>query len=1057
MSLVEIHRDQKSVLRQRGREHSILVELREAFDTIFLNGRVLDARAGPGVFPPGDTPDPPYIRDEQGSWLIQFIGPIKEEWFTAVKTAGVVPVQAVNANAYIVAARQSSMRVVEAMPFIQWTSQLHRFLKPSLAPQQIEGGTIELWIELARTDETDDAVAYLGALSVGSIEVSIWSEAELRVQGLFRTADLPVIYGHPLVFMVDERPHMAWSGERSALGVTEMLSGTGSPSLAPGKYRKWLSDSCPSCESVNPAVVGMDLLSDGFYVGIADTGLDGGDRANGGSSNLHRDELSNRSVLNQTGSAQNERLLWGQNFDPTDSTDSKHDTLGHGTAVTAIAAGDPSPGAGKDGGGFFWALGVAPSAGIAVTKISPNAVASSNRRITDVTRDARSLMARPVFNQNFSLNQYYATPVPPGTKNCDRMHDGRYSALSREFDIAVADADEVANGQQPITIAVSSGNISPQPLTTEFTLESCRWIDRSLTLPPATAKNVLAVGGGELVRPESWLCDRTRADSYVNLAHDGKHGTATSGWFKPDLIAVSANISSVQSHDLPSSYGCATATAPSPYLGYTGTSFAAPGGAAAATLAARRFNSSPGAASPALVKAMLIAGAETMQGGRDRARLPVWKSTRYFQGYRVIPTVPNSHYYEVELVENITTAADPNEPQWPTNRGSIPHQATGTERVTWRDKGNNGPEVPIGALPNGQQGFGRISLKDVLSDHPSRVYLKEEPLAASAVWNADYKVHDPLRPVRIALVWTDLPGPSQGGWGEGASAPTPPPSPLMNDLHLSVRMYQNGNCIGRYLGNVVNSDGQSTWFTDCSAGSRDEMNNVEAIRFSATAGTTFQVRVESARGVAQPFSLVVWNAYDAGASAPPATPASLTATATSTSSVSLTWPSVEALEYDVQRSPGAYDAYVNVATTTTNAYTDDGRTPGTTYLYRVRARNGTGASEWVVDPATTVTFSSPVAGAGVIVRAAHVNELRAAIGAIRAAGGLAPFTWTDAPNVLAGATGVKAAHVTELRTALNAARFSLGLAEVTFTDGTLTPGSTVVKAVHFVQLRAGVE
>lgn len=114
-----------------------------------------------------------------------------------------------------------------------------------------------------------------------------------------------------------------------------------------------------------------------------------------------------------------------------------------------------------------------------------------------------------------------------------------------------------------------------------------------------------------------------------------------------------------------------------------------------------------------------------------------------------------------------------------------------------------------------------------------------------------------------------------------------------------------------------------------------------------------------------------------------------------------------------------------------------------------------GASEWVVDAATTTVFTDPTLSAGsTVVRAAHIVELRQATGALRTIAGLSPFAWTD-PSLGAGTT-VRAVHTTELRTALSEARNMVGLPSQTFTDPALSSG-VLIRAVHLNELRQGVQ
>ncbi len=90
---------------------------------------------------------------------------------------------------------------------------------------------------------------------------------------------------------------------------------------------------------------------------------------------------------------------------------------------------------------------------------------------------------------------------------------------------------------------------------------------------------------------------------------------------------------------------------------------------------------------------------------------------------------------------------------------------------------------------------------------------------------------------------------------------------------------------------------------------------------------------------------------------------------------------------------------------------------------------------------------------GAVIRAKDILELRSAANELRAAAGLAAFTFTDASltNVK-----IRAIHITELRTATSEARTALGLAPETYTDPTIVAHSTTIKAAHISDLRRAV-
>lgn len=182
-----------------------------------------------------------------------------------------------------------------------------------------------------------------------------------------------------------------------------------------------------------------------------------------------------------------------------------------------------------------------------------------------------------------------------------------------------------------------------------------------------------------------------------------------------------------------------------------------------------------------------------------------------------------------------------------------------------------------------------------------------------------------------------------------------------------------------------------------------------------------------------------------------ATPTSLVATATTPTSVSLTWSSpVAADHFEVWRSSAG--AFTLVGSPATTAFTDTA-VANTGYVYKVRGVAAGGAMSDYSAPDFTHTFTltDPVLSAGIVIRAAHVIELRTAINAIRAAASLAPTSFTD-PSL--ASVVAKRAHVTELRDAVNATRTSLGQAPLAFSA---LPVNDVIRASTTEEVRAAVK
>lgn len=189
---------------------------------------------------------------------------------------------------------------------------------------------------------------------------------------------------------------------------------------------------------------------------------------------------------------------------------------------------------------------------------------------------------------------------------------------------------------------------------------------------------------------------------------------------------------------------------------------------------------------------------------------------------------------------------------------------------------------------------------------------------------------------------------------------------------------------------------------------------------------------------------------------PLAPPANLLATATSATSITLSWEaSAGATEYDVERKSAGTD-FQRVTSVTALAYSDT--VPASSaQVYRLKARNAAGASAYSnLDLATTVSFTNdPLVPQSTTIAASHATELRAAVSAVLLAAGFGLQEWTDA-SIQPGATPVRRAHVAELREALVKGFSALGLTALTFTDAGL-PVNSPIRAVHFQELRDAVK
>lgn len=186
-------------------------------------------------------------------------------------------------------------------------------------------------------------------------------------------------------------------------------------------------------------------------------------------------------------------------------------------------------------------------------------------------------------------------------------------------------------------------------------------------------------------------------------------------------------------------------------------------------------------------------------------------------------------------------------------------------------------------------------------------------------------------------------------------------------------------------------------------------------------------------------------------------PTNLVATATSTTSVSLTWsaPAAGTVSHYLIERAGRSGITTLSSTPNASPFTDTTAQLDNVYRYRVRAvSTGGGTSGFSNgDLATTFFQSDPVTGGQtVLIRAKHFTDLHQAINDVRVIAGLATASWsTQAPAVGGNIMG---GHIVELRSNLEPALAALGLPPTNYTDP--TPPSLngkVVRAVHINDLR----
>src|SRR5436309_2570053 len=222
-----------------------------------------------------------------------------------------------------------------------------------------------------------------------------------------------------------------------------------------------------------------------------------------------------------------------------------------------------------------------------------------------------------------------------------------------------------------------------------------------------------------------------------------------------------------------------------------------------------------------------------------------------------------------------------------------------------------------------------------------------------------------------------------------------------------------------------------------------------SVAFSGTGGTS---RFVSGSGIA----------------VSPIAPAGLTGVATSSSQINLAWQDTNGNETEsrVERKTGAGGTYGQIATVGANviAYSDTGLAPATIYVYRARACNVVGCSDYsnevtTATPAPSVAFTLSVtvkgSAAGAVTSSPAGISCASTCSASFTSGTV--VTLTAAPGSQARFKGWSGAcsGASLCTVTLNDARSVAATFSVIFTDATssdLLPDATPVTALHFTEL-----
>jgi hypothetical protein len=489
--------------------------VRDEYNTIFLNAGHLDTSKA----------ETKALRKSAGKFtgkrmhLVHFAGPVQPGWRQELLDAGVQIVSYIPQNAYLVYGDAGSIARVQALAAtareIQWDGDYLDDYKTH--PAVRAGKTDKFAIQLvADADANGETLQLLDRLKLAPFVKRSRVLNYVNIIARLNAADLKIVAARPDVVSIQPYYTPRKLDERQDQIVAGNLNGN----LPDGPgYLAWLA---------GKGFTDEQFAASGFVVDISDSGIDDGTTTPNHFGLYVGGQLSAAS-----------RVVYSR----LEGTPNQGSTLegcdGHGTINAHIVGGFDGgtnfPFA--DGAGFAYGLGVCPFArlGASVVFDFENWTYPS---FSQLEADAYGSGARI---DNNSWGDYDA--------------DGIYGTDSQEYDKLVRDAQEEdatnpAPGNQEMVILFAAGNFT-----------NAGTIDQ-----PATAKNVISVGGAENVQAFTGpfngedMCsvDNSDAASANEMLYASSRGPCEDGRMKPDLVAPATHVTGgVMQGEDPGPYGTA--------------------------------------------------------------------------------------------------------------------------------------------------------------------------------------------------------------------------------------------------------------------------------------------------------------------------------------------------------------------------------------------------------------------------------------------------------------------------------------------------------------------
>ncbi len=449
---------------------------------------------------------------ESGQRIVQFSGPIKDEWYAALQATGAAIVGYLPSNAYVVAGGAKELERVQRFAreasYVQWqgpvliedklTVGADQHLK-SLRPGEPAPGGIYTVQVLRDTPMSVQTRALITTSATGRIinEYDILEYTNILLP--LSVASLREIAARPDVVVVESYVSPTKLDERQNMIVAGNITGNGP---TPGDYFSLLST-----WGFNQA----QFTTSNFGVDVSDSGIDNA------TTTPNHFGLRLAGAIGGTSRVVYNRLEGTANVGSTLQGCDGHGNLnahiigGHTGSRTAAPHADAQ--------GFRYGLGVNPF----INRIGSSVIFDPS---TFTNPNLPNLQSR-AYNDQMRLS----------SNSWGSAANGAYTTTSQTFDALTRDAQPTGStfanaGNQQMVVLFAAGNSGPGVDTMGA---------------PGTAKNVITVGASENVHPfgAADQCGTTDsgADNLNDIIAFSSRGPTDDGRVKPDIVAPGTHVS----------------------------------------------------------------------------------------------------------------------------------------------------------------------------------------------------------------------------------------------------------------------------------------------------------------------------------------------------------------------------------------------------------------------------------------------------------------------------------------------------------------------------------